>query len=128
MDAVRQGEIVGVAQVSVTARDLERAVEFYRDVLGLPLLFQVPGAAFLDCGGVRLMLALPERAEFDHPASILYYRVGDVHETFALLKQRGTVAEKEPHVIGRMGDQEIWMAFLRDSEENLFAISGEGRV
>ena len=57
-----------VGQIAVTVHDLDRAVAFYRDVLGMKLLFQVPPKmAFFDCGGIRLMLSLPEEAEFDHP-------------------------------------------------------------
>ncbi len=117
--------IQGVAQVAITAREMERAVAFYRDLMGLPLLFQVPGAAFFDCGGVRLMLAVPEGADHDHPASIVYYRVADLDAGFTALREGGATVEKVPHLIGRMGDREIWMAFLRDSEDNVLALTSE---
>lgn len=120
--------VQGVAQVSVNARELARAVAFYRDALELPLLFEIPGAAFFDCGGVRLMVATPERPELDHPGSILYYRVAAVESAFATLVERGARPEGEPHLIGRMGEMEIWMAFLRDPEGNLFALTEERRA
>ena len=64
------------------ARDLDRGVQFYRDTLGLPLLFTAPpGLAFFDCGGVRLMLDVPGDKEFDHPGSILYFAVDDIHDS-----------------------------------------------
>lgn len=114
-----------LGQISVTVHDLERAVTFYRDVLGLRYLFQAPGMAFLDCGGVRLMLALPEKPEFDHPASILYYRVEDVHAAFDILSRRGVPFEAGPRRIAELEDHELWMAFFRDPEGNLAALMSE---
>ena len=79
-----------IGQIGVVIHDLDRAVAFYRDVLGMPLLFQVPPKmAFFDCGGIRLMLSLPEDPEFDHPGSILYYKVADIQSTWAALREGG---------------------------------------
>jgi|SRR5579862_600135 len=64
--------IMRVGQIAVPVHDVGRATAFYRDVLGLPFLFSAGQLAFFDCGGVRLMLDKPEKAEFDHPSSILY--------------------------------------------------------
>jgi methylmalonyl-CoA/ethylmalonyl-CoA epimerase len=65
-----------IGQIAINAKDTERATAFYRDVLGLKLLFQAgPKLSFFDCGGVRLMITVPEEAEFNHPSSILYYKV-----------------------------------------------------
>jgi predicted enzyme related to lactoylglutathione lyase len=117
--------IRGLAQVSVNAKELERAVAFYREALELPLIFEIPGAAFFDCAGVRLMVGLAERPEFDHPGSVLYYRVDDLESAFARVVERGGVAEGEPHLVGRMGAMEVWMGFLRDTEGNLLALTEE---
>src|SRR5689334_2166673 len=77
-----------IGQLAIRAQDLDRAVAFYRDVLGLRLLFQAPpGLAFFDCGGVRLMLSRPEGAEHDHPASIVYYVVDDLQASWAALME-----------------------------------------
>jgi methylmalonyl-CoA/ethylmalonyl-CoA epimerase len=122
-----QVRLAGVGQVAVTVRDLARATAFYREVLELRYLFGIPDAAFFDCGGVRLMLSKPEREEFDHPASILYYRVAGIGEAHAALAGRGVVFEREPHLLARMPDHELWMAFFRDSEGNLLALMEEVR-
>ena len=81
--------ISGVGQIAINARDVGRATAFYRDVIGLNLLFEVPNMAFFDCGGVRLMLSAPSEPEFDHPASVLYYRVADIHQAHSTLEERG---------------------------------------
>jgi catechol 2,3-dioxygenase-like lactoylglutathione lyase family enzyme len=117
-----------IGQIAVTVHDLDRAVAFYRDVLGMRLLFQVPPKlAFFDCGGIRLMLTLPEQAELDHPGSILYYQVDDLQQTWDALRGHGIDAREEPHLVARMPDHELWMASFRDPEGNTLALMSERR-
>jgi methylmalonyl-CoA/ethylmalonyl-CoA epimerase len=117
-----------IGQIAMVVRDLDRAVAFYRDVLGMKLLFQAPPKlAFFDCGGVRLMLDVPEEPEFDRPGSILYYKVDDIQEAWAILRDRGVEFRDEPHLVARMPDHEIWMTFFRDSEGNTLALMSEVR-
>jgi methylmalonyl-CoA/ethylmalonyl-CoA epimerase len=117
-----------IGQISITVRDLGRAVAFYRDTLGMRFLFEVPPKmAFFDCGGMRLMLAVPEEPEFDHPSSILYYKVDDIHAAWQGLVASGVDLRREPHMIARMQDHEVWMAFFRDSEDNTLALLSEVR-
>ena len=115
-----------IRQIAVTVRDVERAVRFYRDTLGMRLLFTAPpGLAFFDCGGVRLMLARPESAEFEHPASVLYYGVEDIGAAEAALIARGVEFESAPHVVHLTDALELWIGFFRDSEGNLLGIMSE---
>src|SRR3712207_5846253 len=107
-----------IGQIALTVRDLPRAVAFYRDTLGVPFLFEVPGLAFFDCAGVRLMLGVAESAEQEGRSSIVYYRVPEIGAAHAALRERGVRFEDEPHLVARMPDHELWMAFFRDSEEN----------
>jgi methylmalonyl-CoA/ethylmalonyl-CoA epimerase len=105
------------------AKDLRRAVAFYRDALGLPLLFEAPpGLAFFQCGDIRLMLSKPEQAEFDHAGSILYFNVDDIEASHTTLASRGAAFREPPHVVHRDGARELWMAAFSDSEENTLAI------
>lgn len=120
--------ITGIGQLSVNARDLPRAVRFYQESLGLRLLFQVPPKmAFFQCGEVRLMVALPERPEFDHPSSILYFRVADIVATAAALGGRGVRFDAAPHRVHKAADHELWLAFFTDSEGNQLALMSEVR-
>jgi len=117
-----------VGQIAINAHDVERAATFYQDVLGLKLLFKAgPGLAFFDCGGVRLMLTLPEKPEFDHPGSILYFAVPDIQAAHATMKEKGVHFEDEPHLIAKMPDHDLWMVFFRDSEGNLMGLMSEVR-
>ncbi len=71
--------IQNIGQISIIVHDLPRATAFYRDALGLPLLFTAGSMAFFDCGGVRLMLGPASSPELDHPSSILYFPVPDIN-------------------------------------------------
>jgi methylmalonyl-CoA/ethylmalonyl-CoA epimerase len=115
-----------IGQIAINAHDVERATGFYQDMLGLKLLFKAaPGLAFFDCGGVRLMLTRPEKSEFDHPGSILYFAVPDIQAAHANMKDKGVRFEDEPHVVARMPDHDLWMVFFRDSEGNLMGLMSE---
>ncbi len=115
-----------IGQIAVPVSDVDRAVAFYRDVLGMRFLFQAPpGLGFFDCGGVRLMLDAPAKAQSDHPGSVVYYRVADLDEAYETLSARGVRFEAEPHLIAKMPDHELWMAFFRDPDANLLALMSE---
>src|SRR5215470_14197128 len=120
-------QISGLGQISINVHDVERAVAFYRDKLGLKFLFRAGTLAFFDCGGVRFMLSRPEKPEFDHPSSILYFRVPDIHSAHASLSGAGVSFEDTPHRIAAMPDHDLWMTFFRDSEQNVMALMSEVR-
>ena len=114
-----------IGQIAVTVKDVDRATAFYRDVLGMRFLFAYPGLAFFDCDGVRLMLSKPEKPEFDHPSSILYFRVPDIQQAYTALRERKVVFDDAPHIIAHMPDHDLWMTFFRDLDDNLFGLMAE---
>jgi methylmalonyl-CoA/ethylmalonyl-CoA epimerase len=118
-----------IGQIALHADDLDRAVRFYRDTLGMRFLFQAPPAlAFFDCGGIRLMLdAVREKDVPDRLSSLLYYKVEDLNATYETLLSRGVIFDSKPHLIAKMPDHELWMAFFRDSENNLAGLMSEVR-
>jgi len=114
-----------IHQISMRAHDINRAVRFYRDTLGLPFLFAAPPSlAFFDCNGIRLMLSAPEPA-FDHQGSILYFAVEDIRRTHETLASRGVAFRSQPHKIATLADREVWLADFEDSEGNVLALMSE---
>ena len=111
--------------LGIHVKNPDKSLAFYRDTLGLRFLFDAGNLTFFDCGGVRLMLSPPEKPEFDHPSSTLYFNVADIKAAQAQLASRGVKFEDQPHVIARLTDREIWMTFFRDSEQNLMALMSE---
>ncbi len=120
--------VQGIRQVAITVADVDAALGFYRDVLGLAFLLRAgPGLAFLDADGVRIMLTTPQGAGAVGANSILYFRVHDIAATHAAMLARGATAEREPQLAARMPDHELWAAFLRDPDGNLVGLMEEVR-
>src|SRR6185436_20078841 len=112
-----------IGQIAVNVHDIDRAVEFYRDKLGMKLLFKAPPSlAFFDCAGIRLMLSPPAKPEFDHPSSIIYFNVDDIQLAFSTLSERGVKFEEPPAFVANMGAYDLRIASFRDSEDNLLAM------
>lgn len=116
-----------IGQIAMIAKDVPRATAFYRDRLGMKFLFEFPGLAFFDCAGVRLMISRAEKPEFDHPGSILYYKITDIERAHADLVAKGVEFTDKPHLIAKLPDHELWMAFFKDSEGNTLALMEEKR-
>ena len=113
-----------IGQIAINVHDLDRATAFYRDTLGISHLFTAGGMAFLDCDGVRLMLGVAEKPEFDHPSSILYFNVEDARTVYESLKE-GVEFRSEPLVVHRTETYELWMAFFHDTEGHTLALMSE---
>jgi len=118
----------GIRQIAITVSDVDAALAFYRDVLGLAFLFQpAPTLAFLDADGIRLMLTTPQGAGTAGVNSILYFKVQDIVPTQAALVARGATEERPPQLAARMPDYELWTGFLRDPDGNLVGLVEEKR-
>ena len=117
-----------IGQIAINVENLTRAVAFYRDVLGLKHLFDAGDRmSFFDCGGVRLMLSLPEKIEFDHPSSIVYYHVANIQASHAKLVERLSHVDSEPRIVAAMPDHDLWMSNYKDTEGNPFALMMEAK-
>jgi methylmalonyl-CoA/ethylmalonyl-CoA epimerase len=114
-----------IGQIAISVQDLERAVAFYRDKLGMQYLFTASNLAFFDCAGTRLMLSTPEPGQAHSGNSIIYFTVGDIDDAYRELAGRGVPFDDQPHIIANMGTYDLWMAFFRDSEHNLLGIMSE---
>ena len=113
-----------IGQVAICVKDADRAMKFYRDVLGMKFLFQFPGMAFFDCGRVRLYLTAASEPKFDH-TSILYYRVPSIMDAAATLEARGVSFVETPHMVHQDARHELWLALFQDSEGNHLALMSE---
>ncbi len=111
-----------VGQISVRAKDLDRATAFYRDKLGLKHLHKAPSLSVFDCGGVTLLVSLPESPGFDHPGSIIYFDVDDIQKAFKALSDRDVSFVEKPNKVGRLGDVDVWITIFRDSEDNMMGL------
>jgi methylmalonyl-CoA/ethylmalonyl-CoA epimerase len=116
-----------IGQIAMNAKDVDRATAFYRDTLQVPFLFRFGDLSFFNCGGIRLMVSKAEAPEYDHPGSVLYFKVDDIAAAHQHLRERAVTFLGDPHLIARMPDHELWMAFFNDSEGNTLALMSEVR-
>ena len=115
-----------IGQIFVNVKDLDRAIAFYRDILGMTFLFQAPpNMAFFQCGEVRIMLGIPDKPELAHPASVIYYKVDDIEKVAEVFKARGVEFIIDPHLVAPMPTYDLWLADFRDSEGNILALMSE---
>ena len=115
-----------IHQIAVYARDLDEAISFYRDTLGVSYLekYDPPGMAFLDFSGVRLLL------EGAGPKSTLYFWVDDIDSAYTELRSGGIEFTDKPHLIypddtgvfGKPGEEE-WLAFFSDPSGNVLELA-----
>ena len=114
-----------IGQIGLTVNDVKQATAFYRDKLGMRLLFEAGNLSFFDCGGIRIMLGPAEQPE--QPKTILYYKVDDIQNACQVLSSRGVRIERQPQMVARMPDHELWLAVARDMDGNLFELMSEVR-
>jgi methylmalonyl-CoA/ethylmalonyl-CoA epimerase len=126
MSAGPQVSLSEIGQIAIVVKDIARATGFYRDKLGMKYLFSAGNLAFFDCGGVRLMLSLPEQEQSGN--SVIYFKVPELAGLRQQMQSRGVHFIDEPHLIARMPDHELWMTFFRDSEGNLLGLMSEVRA
>jgi methylmalonyl-CoA/ethylmalonyl-CoA epimerase len=113
-------------QVALQATNLDAAINFYRDVLGLKFItrYDPPGLAFFDMGPFRLLLSATASG------ATLYFRVVDIDDAVKSLRKRGVTFLNPPAMIhrdetgdfGKKGAEE-WMAFFKDPSGNILALT-----
>jgi methylmalonyl-CoA/ethylmalonyl-CoA epimerase len=115
-----------IGQIALTVRDLGRAKDFYQNTLGMRFLFDAGTMAFFQCGAIRLMIGLSEEA-VPIGGTILYFKVSDIQKVHGVLMEKGVVFVQPPHLVARMPDHELWIAFLKDPEGNTLGLMSEVR-
>ena len=117
-----------IGQIGVSIKNVENAIGFYKEVLGLPLLFSTESMAFFECNGQRLLLSLPEKDEFANSSSVIYFQVEDIKKTYEELLEKGVSFIDQPHVVAKMENTETWMTFFKDTEGNTHALMCEVQI
>ena len=117
-----------IGQIAITVSDVEKALSFYRDALGLAFLFSpAPTLAFLQAGTVRLMLSTPQGAGVVGANSVLYFSVTDISASYQAIVAKGATPERAPQLAAKMPDHELWLGFVRDPDANLVGLMEEKR-
>lgn len=120
--------ITSLGQLAFTVSDVQMALEFYRDILGLDFLFS-PSAnlAFIQCGETRIMLSTPQGAEEPSKNSIPYFMVSNIELFYESVIAKGAIKERDPQLAAQMPDHELWIGFIKDLDGNLVGLMEEKR-
>jgi methylmalonyl-CoA/ethylmalonyl-CoA epimerase len=114
-----------IGQIALAVRDVDRAEAFYRDALGLRELYRFGDLTFFDCAGVRLLLEKAHDPGAANHGSPIYFSCADISLTVRELRQRGVVFTSLPHLVVRMDDHDLWMAFFDDPDGHTLALMQE---
>ena len=115
-----------VAQLLIPVEDLDRAIAFYRDTLGLRFLFSAPPQmSFFQSGNVRLLVGVPPVDQPRQRGSAVYFKVADIHAVYSTLVERGVQFGTSPHVVHRTPTTELWLTEFRDPDGNQLALMSE---
>jgi methylmalonyl-CoA/ethylmalonyl-CoA epimerase len=113
-----------IGQIAISVSDLQRSTDFYQNILGMKFLFDAGSMAFFQCGTVRLMIGTSDKP-ITGAGIILYFEVRDIHGTHTVLRDRGVTFLTQPHLVAKMPDHDLWMAFLKDPDDNTLALMSE---
>jgi methylmalonyl-CoA/ethylmalonyl-CoA epimerase len=123
-EAEQAVHLADIGQIAITVGDLARSKAFYQNILGMKFLFDAGAMAFFECGPVRLLIGASEKP-VSGGGTILYFRVGDIQGTYARLSDQGVTFVSEPHLVAKMPDHDLWIAFLRDPDDNTLGLMSE---
>jgi methylmalonyl-CoA/ethylmalonyl-CoA epimerase len=114
-----------IGQIALAVADVDRAEAFYRDMLGLRKLYRFGDLCFFDCAGVRLMLEKAHTPADIAKSSVIYFRCADIALAVHELTKRGVAFQSKPHLIAKMDDHDLWMAFFADPDGHTLALMQE---
>jgi methylmalonyl-CoA/ethylmalonyl-CoA epimerase len=113
-----------IGQIALTVTDIARSKAFYQNTLGMKFLFDAGSMAFFQCGEIRFMIGASEDPA-PRGGTLLYFKVQDIHRTHEFLRDKGVVFHQRPHLVAKMPDHELWIAFLKDPDENILGVMSE---
>jgi catechol 2,3-dioxygenase-like lactoylglutathione lyase family enzyme len=113
-----------LAQVGLTVRNMDSARGFYRDILGLPMIFEVSGMMFFQLQGLRLMVGQAQSAEQPIGGSVLYFDTPEFEEASLALERKGVAFVGPAQTVQRTETQDLKLREFLDPDGNALAIMG----
>ena len=114
-----------IGQIAISVSDLERSKEFYGETLGMKFLFDAGPMAFYQCGETRFMIGAGNEKTVAPGGTILYFRVDDINAVHASLVSQDIYFFVDPHLVAKMPDHDLWMAFFKDPDGYTIGLMSE---
>jgi methylmalonyl-CoA/ethylmalonyl-CoA epimerase len=122
MAAAETPNLKGMLQIGMAAKDPASLSTFYRETLGLAVMFETAGMSFFDAGGVRLMIGPAQGAA---PGDkILYFEPESFTAAESALEARGVQFPGAANVLQRESGRELALRPFADPEGNMLALMG----
>ncbi|CAN7649862.1 VOC family protein [Pseudoduganella sp. LjRoot289] len=119
--------LLKIGQIAMHVSDADRSEKFYEEVLDLRKLFRRDELVFFDCNGLRIMLEGTNKPVDPAQGTCVYFMVKGLEAAVDKLESRGVKFEDQAHLVAKMSDHELWMAFFRDPDDHLLALMEEKR-
>ncbi|HSC18547.1 MAG TPA: VOC family protein [Rhizomicrobium sp.] len=113
-----------LVQVGLSCRDLDRARTFYRDTLGLPLLFEAGNMLFFQLEGTRLMVGLAQKPDQPIGGSVVYFDAPDMDSLGAALESSGVKFLGPAVTVQQTQTHELKLREFYDPDGNALALMG----
>jgi methylmalonyl-CoA/ethylmalonyl-CoA epimerase len=114
-----------LVQVGLTVRDLDRAPAFYRDVLGLPMMFEAGGMLFFQLEGLRLMIGHEHQPGQAIGGSLIYFDAPDIDALGKALEAKGVTFVSDAQVVQRTDAYDLKLREFFDPDGNALALMGQ---
>ncbi|HSZ74198.1 MAG TPA: VOC family protein [Rhizomicrobium sp.] len=113
-----------LTQLGLTCRDIDRTRHFYRDLLGLALLFEAGGMMFFQLVNIRLMIGLEQKPDQPIGGSILYFDAPDIDVLGSALEAKGVKFTGPAQTVQQTATHELKLREFFDPDGNALALMG----
>lgn len=116
--------ISGFAQIAIASADPHTLAVYYRDVVGLPFLFEAGGMHFLQAGPSRLMIYGADAQHSVKGGAIVYLEASDWSAAEAKLEANGAAFAHGAQVVMKEPGRELALRPFTDPEGHKLALMG----
>jgi catechol 2,3-dioxygenase-like lactoylglutathione lyase family enzyme len=118
----------GIAQIALASADPPALVRFYRDALGLPVLFEASGMTFFQSGATRLMIGAVQPGQGIGGDAVIYFEPRDWSAAEAKLEEAGIAFTHPAQVVQQAPGRELALRPFKDPEGHQLALLGWRRA
>lgn len=116
--------ISGIAQIALASADPIALVAFYRDTLGIPVLFEAGGMTFFQTGATRLMIGHAQPGQAIGGDTVIYFEPRDWSAAEAKLEEAGIAFTHAAQVVQQAPGRELALRAFKDPEGHTLALLG----
>lgn len=114
----------GISQIALASADPGALAAWYRDVLGLAVLFEAGGMTFMQSGATRLMIGPNHHGAPIGGDTVIYFEPRDWSAAEAAFEARGIAFHHKAEVLQKAPGRELALRAFKDPEGHQLALLG----